>query len=87
MQRLSVDIAGIPVLRDVIELASGRATYAVVGRNGAGKTTLLRAIMGFAPVKAARSRSQAPTCWPSRRTGARRWASAMRPKTGCCSRP
>lgn len=51
LEDLSVDIAGIPVLRRLsVELKSG-ATYAVVGRNGAGKTTLLRSIMGFAPVK------------------------------------
>lgn len=47
LANVSVDIAGIPVLRGVsVELASGR-TYAVVGRNGAGKTTLLRTVMGF----------------------------------------
>lgn len=52
LQGVSVDIAGIPVLRSLsVELESG-GTYAVVGRNGAGKTTLLRSIMGFAPVKA-----------------------------------
>ena len=52
LQDVSVDIAGIPVLRRLsVDLKSG-GTYAVVGRNGAGKTTLLRSIMGFAPVKA-----------------------------------
>jgi len=52
LQGVSVDIAGIPVLRGCsVELESG-GTYAVVGRNGAGKTTLLRTIMGFASVKA-----------------------------------
>ena len=51
LQNISVDIAGIPVLRKLsVELKSG-ATYAVVGRNGAGKTTLLRTIMGFASAK------------------------------------
>ena len=36
LDKVSVDIAGLPVLRGVsAELASGR-TYAVVGRNGAG---------------------------------------------------
>ena len=51
LENISVDIAGIPVLRSLsVELQSG-ATYAVVGRNGAGKTTLLRTIMGFAPVR------------------------------------
>lgn len=52
LKNVSVDIAGIPVLRALsVELGSGR-TYAVVGRNGAGKTTLLRTIMGFTQVKA-----------------------------------
>ncbi len=52
LQNVSVDIAGIPVLRRLsVEFKSG-GTYAVVGRNGAGKTTLLRSIMGFARVKA-----------------------------------
>jgi branched-chain amino acid transport system ATP-binding protein len=51
LKDVSVDIAGIPVLRGVsAELASGR-TYAVVGRNGAGKTTLLRTIMGFTSLR------------------------------------
>ena len=48
---VSVDIAGLPVLRSLsVELKSG-GTYAVVGRNGAGKTTLLRSIMGFTSIK------------------------------------
>ena len=47
LNNVSVDIAGIPVLRSLtVELNSGK-TYAVVGRNGAGKTTLLRTVMGF----------------------------------------
>lgn len=51
LQNISVDIAGIPVLRRVTaELSSGQ-TYAVVGRNGAGKTTLLRTIMGFTALR------------------------------------
>ena len=51
LNKVSVDIAGIPVLRSLsVELKSA-ATYAVVGRNGAGKTTLLRTIMGFAAVR------------------------------------
>lgn len=51
LKNVSVDIAGIPVLRNVTtELKSG-ATYAVVGRNGAGKTTLLRTIMGFTTLR------------------------------------
>ncbi|CAM5791268.1 ATP-binding cassette domain-containing protein [Rhizobacter fulvus] len=51
LNNVSVDIAGIPVLRHLtVEMRSG-ATYAVVGRNGAGKTTLLRTIMGFTAVR------------------------------------
>jgi branched-chain amino acid transport system ATP-binding protein len=51
LKNVSVDIAGIPVLRGVgMELRSGQ-TCAVVGRNGAGKTTLLRTIMGFTTVR------------------------------------
>lgn len=51
LDKVSVDIAGIPVLRSLsVELKSA-ATYAVVGRNGAGKTTLLRTIMGFAALR------------------------------------
>ena len=51
LTQLSVDIAGIGVLRDIhAELQFGK-TYAVLGRNGAGKTTLLRTIMGFTQVR------------------------------------
>ena len=54
LKDISVDIAGIPVLRRVsVELASG-CTYAIVGRNGAGKTTLLRTIMGFTTLREGR---------------------------------
>ncbi len=47
MNHVSVDIAGITVLRDISMALQSGATYAVLGRNGAGKTTLLRTIMGF----------------------------------------
>lgn len=51
IRNVSVDLAGLPVLRNLnVELASGK-TYAVVGRNGAGKTTLLRTIMGFTTLR------------------------------------
>jgi ABC-type branched-subunit amino acid transport system ATPase component len=51
LNKISVDIAGIPVLRELtVELKSGK-TYAIVGRNGAGKTTLLRTIMGFTALR------------------------------------
>ena len=51
LESVSVDIAGIPVLRSLSVEFKSAATYAVVGRNGAGKTTLLRTIMGFAPLR------------------------------------
>jgi ABC-type branched-subunit amino acid transport system ATPase component len=51
MKNVCVDIAGIPVLRNVTAELKSAATYAVIGRNGAGKTTLLRTIMGFARLR------------------------------------
>ena len=51
LEKVSVDIAGIPVLRSLSVEMKSAATYAVVGRNGAGKTTLLRTIMGFVPLR------------------------------------
>ena len=52
LKDVSVDIAGIPVLRRLsVDMAPG-AIYAIVGRNGAGKTTLLRTIMGVCAVRA-----------------------------------
>ncbi len=47
LTQVSVDIAGITVLRNISMTLQSGATYAVLGRNGAGKTTLLRTIMGF----------------------------------------
>ncbi len=50
VEALTVEIAGVQVLRGVgFTLAPG-ATLALVGRNGAGKTTTLRALMGLVPV-------------------------------------
>jgi ABC-type branched-subunit amino acid transport system ATPase component len=51
LENVSVDIAGVTVLRGVTAQLTSGTTYAVVGRNGAGKTTLLRTIMGFAPLR------------------------------------
>jgi ABC-type branched-subunit amino acid transport system ATPase component len=51
LKNVSVDIAGIPVLRSLTVQMNSGETYAVVGRNGAGKTTLLRTIMGFTELR------------------------------------
>lgn len=51
LNQLSVDIAGVQVLRQISATMSQGCTVAVVGRNGAGKTTMLRCIMGLLPLK------------------------------------
>lgn len=51
LDQLSVEIAGIQVLRQISASMSAGSTVAVVGRNGAGKTTLLRSIMGLLPLQ------------------------------------
>ena len=51
IRHLSVEIAGSPVLTDVILSIAPGAFVGLVGRNGAGKTTLMRAIMGLLPVR------------------------------------
>jgi branched-chain amino acid transport system ATP-binding protein len=52
IRHLSVEIAGSPVLTDVILSIAPGSFVGLVGRNGAGKTTLMRAIMGLLPVRA-----------------------------------
>ncbi|HXF45362.1 MAG TPA: ATP-binding cassette domain-containing protein, partial [Burkholderiaceae bacterium] len=54
LEGVSVDLAGVPVLRAVTARIDAGTTTAIVGRNGAGKTTLLRTTMGF--VKPTRGR-------------------------------
>jgi iron complex transport system ATP-binding protein len=44
---VSVDLDGVPILREVSVAASPGAWIAVIGPNGAGKTTLLRAVAGL----------------------------------------
>ncbi|MGI3171046.1 ATP-binding cassette domain-containing protein [Pseudooceanicola sp. C21-150M6] len=54
IDNLSVDIAGVQVLRELsFELKAGVCTV-LVGRNGAGKTTTLRSIMGLLPRQSGR---------------------------------
>lgn len=54
LQKVCVDLAGMPVLRDVSAQLRPGSVVAVVGRNGAGKTTLLRALMGLVKLKSGR---------------------------------
>ncbi|MBL6455333.1 ATP-binding cassette domain-containing protein [Belnapia sp. T6] len=51
---VSVDIAGIRVLRGVSLAVPPGGRVALIGRNGAGKTTTLRALMGLLPVREGR---------------------------------
>lgn len=50
IRHLSVDIAGSPVLIDIVLSISPGAFVGLIGRNGAGKTTLMRGIMGLLPL-------------------------------------
>jgi urea transport system ATP-binding protein len=49
IDQLSVELAGVQVLRRIHAPVLTGSTVAVIGRNGAGKTTLLRSIMGLVP--------------------------------------
>ena len=51
---VSVDIAGVPVLRSVHLHIPPGGRVALIGRNGAGKTTTLRALMGLLPARQGR---------------------------------
>jgi len=51
IDQLSVELAGIQVLRRIHAHVLTGSTVALIGRNGAGKTTLLRSIMGLVPAK------------------------------------
>jgi branched-chain amino acid transport system ATP-binding protein len=46
IEKLCVDIAGAPILRDIGLRVGPGEIACLVGRNGAGKTTLLRSIIG-----------------------------------------
>jgi branched-chain amino acid transport system ATP-binding protein len=54
LARVSVAIAGVPVLREVSLRVPAGARVALIGRNGAGKTTTLRALMGLVPASGGR---------------------------------
>ena len=56
LEDVSVDLAGVKVLRHVSAQLRAGTTVAVVGRNGAGKTTLLRTVMGLVRARAGRIR-------------------------------
>lgn len=51
---VSVDIAGVPVLREVHLRVPAGGRVALIGRNGAGKTTTLRTLMGLLPLRQGR---------------------------------
>ncbi len=51
VEKASLSIHRVPILRDVsLEIETG-TTCGLIGRNGAGKTTLMRSIMGVLPVE------------------------------------
>lgn len=52
IDQLSVELAGVQVLRRIHAHVLTGSTVAVIGRNGAGKTTLLRSIMGLVAANA-----------------------------------
>ena len=54
LHNVSVDIAGVPVLRDVHLVVPPGGRVALIGRNGAGKTTTLRTLMGLLQIRAGR---------------------------------
>jgi len=54
LHNVSVDIAAVPVLREVHLVVPPGGRVALIGRNGAGKTTTLRTLMGLLPVRSGR---------------------------------
>ena len=82
---VSIDIAGVPVLRDVHLVVPPGGRVALIGRNGAGKTTTLRTLMGLLPPRAGRVVIDGQEPPASRRTTAPGSASAMRRRNGGCS--
>jgi len=54
LEAVSVDIAGVAVLRRISLAVRPGGRVALIGRNGAGKTTTLRALMGLLPLREGR---------------------------------
>jgi len=61
---VSVDIAGVPVLRSVSLGVPAGGRVALIGRNGAGKTTTLRVLMGLLPARSGAVRIQGEDVTP-----------------------
>jgi ABC-type branched-subunit amino acid transport system ATPase component len=54
LEEVTVDLAGVAVLRRVSLQVPPGARVALIGRNGAGKTTTLRTLMGLVPSREGR---------------------------------
>lgn len=54
LEDVTVDLAGVAVLRRVSLQVPPGASVALIGRNGAGKTTTLRTLMGLVPSREGR---------------------------------
>jgi iron complex transport system ATP-binding protein len=74
LRRVSVDLDGRPVLRDLDLAVPGGARLGLIGPNGSGKTTLLRTIAGLVPHRGELRVGDAPPGGLSRRELARRIA-------------
>jgi iron complex transport system ATP-binding protein len=74
LRRVSVDLDGRPVLRELDLAVPGGARLGLIGPNGSGKTTLLRAVAGLVPHRGELRVGDAPPGGLSRRELARRIA-------------
>jgi iron complex transport system ATP-binding protein len=74
LRRVSVDLDGRPVLRELDLTVPGGARLGLIGPNGSGKTTLLRTIAGLVPHRGELRIGDAPPGGLSRRELARRIA-------------